>query len=191
VRTPIVRLYDTARQATDAANALRGRGFADHLINMVSGEGNAGSQEDIAKAIMAGWVLKHEAFVYATAVQQGKSLVSIRAPFATGRRCARIMDGFGPAESPVKPTREPLPQWDDAAPLSSALWWPVAVDSSAPFSATFGMATLAREAAPLSRLFCWTTKSRNPTPFSSMLGLPLLAKNPAPFSSMLGLRLLK
>lgn len=192
MRTPITRIYDTARQAMDAVSALKQRGFAEDAINLVSAtDGQASSLEEITKAIMAGWVLKDEAKVYAEGVQRGQSLVSVRAPFGSGVRAGWIMDRFGPAASPIKEYREPLPQWDDAAPLSSALNMPVLVNSSAPLSNTFGMATLSRNAAPLSSLFCMGTKSRNPTPLSSLLGLPLLANDPAPLSSILGLRLLK
>jgi hypothetical protein len=176
----------------DAVNALKQRGFAEESINLVSAtDVQANSLEEIIRSIMAGWVLKDEAKVYAEAVQRGQSLVSVRAPFGSGVRAGWIMDRFGPATSPIKEVREPLPQWDDAAPLSSALNMPVLVNSSAPLSNTFGMATLSRNAAPLSSLFCMGTKSRDPTPFSSLLGLPLLARDPAPLSSMLGLRLLK
>lgn len=190
MRTPITRLYDTAAQASDAVNALKKFGFNESLINVVPAASPQQSLDAVVASITAGFVLKADARIYAESVRQGKTLVSIRAPFANGVMATRILEKFRPVPSPIVRREEPGPGWDEAAPLSSALQLPVLAGGGEPFSETFGMATLARDPAPFSSLLGLKTLSRGAAPFSSLLGLPLLSKGASPFSSMLGLPLL-
>lgn len=81
-----------------------------------------------------------------------------------------------------------LPQWDEAAPLSSALSIPALYRSAAP-STSLGAPTLTSSHASFSRAFglplLLKSKTSRPAPelahfsLSSKLGLPLLTKSKA------------
>jgi hypothetical protein len=176
VDTAITRLFDTAQQATDAIAELRRYGFPADFINRV----NPGTHTDnaaLVSAIAAGCVLTADAKVFAQGVAKGKTLVSVIAPFGQSVTAINIFAQFGANSLPAELDDEIVPPdvgWDEATPLSSALWWPVIAGGAAPLSETFGAATT----------------SRNPAPLSSLFGLPLLSNKAAPFSSLLGLPLL-
>ncbi len=180
----ISRMYGTAADAQNAAEELREEGFDDvHVVTPPAGSDVPVSA--IAAQIAQGKVLLADAKIYAKGVAAGSSLVTVHAPFGTGKLATVIMDGHNPvASGMVVPEEEPV--WDEAAPLSSAMHWPTRVDDPTPASNVIGVPPLADP--------YWS--------FSKMLGLPLLADdkmpegrwgmkflsdNPAPLSSLLGL----
>lgn len=214
---PIVRAYETEAQARGAVSKLKDKGLAADRICVVTPQagGEDGSLDAIASAIMAGHVLRGQAKAYAEAVQAGRTLVVVRAPFGTGKRVTYLLDRFGPLDTGIQPTRRRAPAWDEAAPLSSALQIPpLARRRPAPFSALIGRPTLVRGRtfqAKYPELISpdWTFSarlglrllSRRSRPWASLrgksgpawtrsFGLPMLAANPAPLSSRLGMHLL-
>jgi hypothetical protein len=147
------------------------------------------SDDPVLSAIMAGYVLKAHARVYAQQVRQGCSLVSIQAPFGTGGIAEGLLDECGPVKSGVDTSDDSLPLWDDGAPFSSALSMPTLVDATAPFSRFWVLPTITRKGGTVtgslglpeisssdSYLFGTPSLSRSPSPLSSMLGLPTLLR---------------
>lgn len=186
---PITRLYDTHRQALDAVRELEANQFTRDEITVVAPPGTDGSPGDLVAAIAAGWILLAEARVYAESVRNGRTLVSVRAPFGTGVIAERVLDSFGPA-SPVIERDDSLPIWDDATPLSSALGLPVLLRNEDSFSAFWGLPLLTRKQAFFASTDSVRALSNASAWFSSKLGLPVLTRSDKFFSSLLGLPLL-
>ena len=121
--SPVTRLFATAQQATDAIRELKASGYSDSQINVV----HPGADADATvKAIMAGNVLKADAFQYAEHVKRGCTLVSVDAEFGRGAEARLLLEHFGTVDPGFEEKGYELgPLWDDAAPLSSALRWKV------------------------------------------------------------------
>jgi len=186
VNYPIVRMYETEQQATHAYNKLRAWGFTDEVTNLVAS--GVGSLPDILAAIMAGYVLRADAEIYAQGVHRGLALVSVRAPFGTGKYAAEILDRLDPVDSGVKEVINRGLIWDEDAPVSSALHLPTISHGAAPFSNFWGLGVpmyrrtlsgvlgipeLVDSESSLSRGMAHL--SDNPAPLSSLLHIPLLA----------------
>ena len=175
---PITRIYNNYQQAADAINELKEYGISDdliHLTTQANGHGQA-SAEAVTRSVMGGWIIKSDAEVYAQAVLNGQSLVTVRAPFGMGVDVAEILDAHWPAPSPVAEEEDRLPLWDEAAPLSSALGWKVRSDDPTPFSTYWHFPVLLKKPGTISSKLGLPELIDSPTPFSSMLGLPLLLK---------------
>ena len=184
---PIVRMYATEQQARDAVRRLKDEGFPEDTIFLVTPQ-SGGTTEAIAAAVMAGYVLRSHARVYAEGIQGGRSLVVVRAGFGLAQDAIDILDGFGPVDAGLRRSGEPSIGWDEAAPLSSAFRLPVLIRRSpTPVSRTFGMPPLSRgRTGWLSALFGELT--RHDYAFSAGFGLPLTSRNAAPLSSLFGLK---
>jgi hypothetical protein len=197
INYPIVRLYATAEQAKLALAALKRWGFEDELINVVTAAStppagapaSAASDDPVQSAIMAGYVLKAHAKVYAQEVRSGRTLISVRAPFGVGGIAEELLDDCGPVKSAVDTSDGSLPQWDDDAPFSSAIGMPTLVRATAPFSAFWVLPTVTRGGGTFfsgiglpevsssdSYLFGTPAVSRSAAPLSSMLGLPTILR---------------
>lgn len=188
MRDPIVRMYETEQQARNAARKLKDEGFPEDQIFLVTPQ-SGGTAEAIAAAIMAGFVLRSHAKVYAQGIQAGRSLVVVRAAFGYTQDAIDILDSFGPVDTGLRlPSRDSSIAWDEAAPISSAFRLPVLLrNSPAPLSRTFGMPPLSRgRTGWLAAMFGELTGPR--FAFSALLGMPLLSRNAAPLSSLFGLK---
>jgi hypothetical protein len=196
-------MFMSAGQARDAAAALRAAGFPEDRIHVVvpPTPGSETSADAVAAAVMAGYVLRSQARVYAEGIIAGRALVVVHAAFGRGVPAMQILDSFGPTDSGVEARSEPGRTWDEAAPLSSALALPVRSSNPAPLSTLLGLSPLGRSGPGGLGKLCrhdWTFSSklgmgllsRNATPLSSRLGLKVLRGAAAPLSSMLGLKLL-
>lgn len=211
--TPVVRVYGTEQQASQAVARLKEYGFAEEGILAVgpAPEGQADSAKAVSSAVRAGFVPQERAKHYADAVRQGQSLVAVRPPFGRGQVAIDILDSLGPVATGLERQGSRI-SWDVAAPLSSGLRAPALWRGQpTPFSRLTGGQILLRGrtfAAKYPELTRpeWTFSSRlglrllsrNQAPRSSLsgkaapswtrsLGLPLLASGPTPFSSSLGL----
>jgi hypothetical protein len=193
MRYAIVRMFASSEQAHAAARDLRADGFEDDTVFVVtpSTAGENASHETTTAVIMAAYVLRAHARVYAEGVQQGRSLVAVHAAFGLSQRAIDIMAAHDPVDSGLRLASEPGPGWDDAAPMSSALRMPPLLrNSPAPLSSMWGLPTLSRgRSGALSLLFGELTRST--WTFSGLFGMGLLSRNPAPLSSMLGLKTVK
>jgi hypothetical protein len=186
--TPIVRMYETQKKARDAAGKLRKGGFHDDsILLMTPPKGEAVAPGALEGAVTAGFVPANQASVYAEGLQNGRSLVAVRAPFGSGQVATNILESCGPVETGLERPAEPEIPWiDDAMPFSAAL--------------RFG-AIWSGQAAPFSRLLGIPTQSRartfedkypeltNPDwTFSSKIGFDLLSHKPSPASVLFGVK---
>ncbi len=204
--TPIVRIYETEQQASEAFGALRAAGFGEDLAFMVTPGSDEGSGPTgaLAAAILAGSRMRKDVEVYAEGLKQGRSLVVALAPFGHALEASTIMDRYSPVPTGLeRPVRQPSTMaWDEAAPLSSALRWrPLSAGRRpAPFSESIGIAPLSKGSGRSKTVLCstWTFSSllggmgllsTNPTPASSAFGLKTLQENPNPGRSSFGMPL--
>jgi hypothetical protein len=180
-------MYASAQQAADAAARLKSIGFTDDQISLVTPANSGSDPEAIIATIMAGYVLKSHAGVYAERVRGGASLVSVVAPFGMGGEATQILDSFDPIESGVPEARDTAKGWDDSAPISSALRIPTLVKGDPTFSGFWSMPVLARNGRTLCSLlgipeisgsgkttFGGGLLTDSALSLSSKLGLPLL-----------------
>jgi hypothetical protein len=191
---PIVRLYETERQARDAVKKLRKKGFPQNTIFLVTpGSGSeAGSGDALSAAIVVGKLLGSQAKAFAERVQRGRSLVVVRPPSAQSQLATDILKGCGPVDTDLQ-----LLEPNQPAPFSDYLGLPTLARgrSRLPETAANGR----EDAAPLSAaLNLAVLKRKRPAPFSDFLGFPTLSrgpgrlpvltrKMPAPLSGYLGL----
>jgi hypothetical protein len=181
---PIVRMYASEQDAGRAYARLQACGLAPALINLVT-PAKAGSEEAAVAAIAAGLVLKADAKVYAKGILRGNSLVSVSAPFGTGRTYEALLDEFHPVDSGLSEPDDG-PVWDDAAPFSSAFGLPVL---SAPSRYSFlGLPALSRSACTTSSALGLPELS---SPDFALFGTPQLSRNPAPFSGIFNLPVIR
>jgi hypothetical protein len=181
--TPVVRVYGTEQQASDAVARLKEYGFPEEGILTVSpvagGEADAG--EAVWSAARSGFVLQERARRYADAVRQGQSLVAVRPPFGRGQVAIDILDGLAPISTGFE-RHGPEILWDVAAPLSSGLRAPALWRGQpAPFSLLTGGEILVRGRTFAAR---YPELTRPDWTFSSRMGLPLLSRSQAPRSSL-------
>jgi hypothetical protein len=180
-------MYETEQQARSAVQKLKDDGFPEDQLFLVTPQ-SGGTAEAIAAAIMAGFVLRSHAKIYAEGIQRGRSLVVVRASFGHSQDAIDILESFGPVDSGLRLPREPAVAWDEAAPISSAFRIPVLLrNSPAPVSRMFGMPPLSRGRTTwLAAMF---GELGNPHfAFSSLFGLGLLSRNAAPLSSLFGMK---
>jgi hypothetical protein len=212
-------MYETEKQARDAVGKLRGEGFPKDTIFLLANpapKSDEETAEPLSMAIKAGFIPRQHLSVYNELLQQGRSLVAVRAPFGQARLATGILDSCGPVDTGIRPPERRSIAWEPGAPLSSALLLPpLSRHKPDAFSMSFGFPTLAsgpttraKLADPHMAVFGQPSMSRNPAPLSSIFhiktisgksgaswrssfGLRMLSDNPAPFSSWLGLHLLK
>jgi hypothetical protein len=205
----VSRIYDSPEKAQTAASELKKYSFAPEHINVVTPNGHdAGATES---ALTKGGISAARAKVYAEAVSDGKSVVTVLPTFGKAGKAAEILDTFGPVETHItdvpdtvergpKAPRGSASPTDSAAPLSSAAGWKVLADDPTPLSSKFGWRVLLDNPTPLSSWLGWrllsdtqtsrTTLSHDPAPLSNLLGWKLLSDNPAPLSSRAGWRII-
>jgi hypothetical protein len=212
-------MYETEKQARDAVGKLRAEGFPKNTVLRVSpaAESTEETVEPLSIAIQAGFLRPSDARIYTALLEQGRYMVSVRAPFGEARSATEIMDGFDPVDAGIPKPQKRSIAWEVGAPLSSALLLPIlsrhgpdAFSMSFGFPtltsgptprygslassdyALFGQPSLSRNPAPLSSLFNMPTLSGKSGPsWTSSLGFPMLSQSPAPLSSLLGMHLLR
>jgi len=182
----IVRMYATAAEAAAALAKLESCGLSreENRLNLVTAA-SAASADGLVGAITAGLVLKAHARIYAQGILSGRALVSLHAPFGTGRIYEDMLDALNPVDSGVREEPRP-PAWDDAAPFSSAFGWPVILQPS-PYQ-FMGLPAILRSGATTSS---WLGLGELADTDMAVFGAPTLSRNPAPFSAMLHLPVIK
>ncbi|WP_146256151.1 hypothetical protein [Aestuariivirga litoralis] len=184
----ITRMYANAATAAKAAEELREEGFAD--IFVVNPPGSADVPVSaIAAQIALGHVHLPEARIYAKGVAAGHALVTVHAPFGSGRLAETILASHGPVESGL-PQAEPDRIWDDAAPLSSAMMMPLLINDPDPMSKVLGIPAVTSGECSFSEKLGMPLLTNGELGDRGRLGLPFLSNNPTPLSSALGLPVL-
>lgn len=183
----ITRMFANAATAAKAADELREEGFDD--IHVVSATGSDVPLSAIAAQIALGRVYLADAKIYAKGVAAGHSLVTVHAPFGSGRVAEHILDQHGPIDSGL-PKEPDFHMWDEATPLSSTLAIPVLIDDPDPMSKVLGIPAVTGGNCSVSDMIGMPLLSDSAMGDRGRLGLPYLSSNPAPLSSALGLPLL-
>jgi hypothetical protein len=187
--TIITRLYEVEDKAVSAASALKNK-FGDNAIHLVSPTTAKGA--DIKASAVKSGIRASDAAAYAEKVKQGQSLVTVHAPWGTGREAIAILESHGGVDAGIG---EPdvhvgatggVALSNDATPFSDWLGWPVL----APFKVHIKLRS--NDASPFSDYFKWPVLSdKKPTaklvndaaPFSKALNLAVLSDRP-PFSTL-------
>ncbi len=203
---PIVRVYESERQARNAANRLKEEGFPPdefYLVTPLSGE-EVDPVATVSSALLAGRVLGKQAQRYAQFVEGGRSFVAVRPPFGYAQLAVNILAEQGPIETEPRPPQRSSMAWDEGAPFSSAFQLKtIQRNQPAPFSSLLGLGTISRSGRsffatllgeltdPHFALFGRSGLSPEPAPLSSLFGLKTLSLSQGPWSSSFGLPLLQ
>jgi hypothetical protein len=182
-------MYPTSQQANDARAKLLAWGAMSDEVNVVT-PGSASTDEGIMAAIMAGYVLKADAKIYAQGIRRGLSLVSVQAPFGTGRLVTYMLDAFHPVSSGLVEKQADALLWDEATPVSSALRLPLLAQAATPLSAFFLLPTLVRSGRTTCSALGLPELADSTSSISAAMGIPRLSHAAAPLSSLLKIPLL-
>ena len=220
---PIGRAFASEQDALESVESLKSRNFQEEDMSVITPamiEASDASmlsrdvEHDVDPAVKlaeliigvheASRVPESHALVYADAVQEGKTLLLITAPFGQAQLANVTLDKGKIVELGELPE---LPEhtWIQPAPLSALLNWPVLTHRRSWMSRTFpelkqsdSLPTkgilgglLSHNPAPLSSKLGMSVLKENPAPLSSKVGMSVLKDNPTPLSSKLGISVLK
>jgi hypothetical protein len=185
-------MYASVEQAQAVVSRLLDRGFSADLVTLVTASSkppanapaSAASDDPVLSSILACYVLKAHAVVYAERVRKGQALVVVRPEFSSGALAEGILDAGHPVDSGVVVDHERLPLWDDAAPLSSLFHIPPLVKGTAPLSAFFVLPVITRRGGTLCSALGLPELSSHD---SYIFGAPALSGSASPLSSALNL----
>jgi len=183
----ITRMYASPAAAAKAADALREEGYGDIFVVNPPPDGTPLSA--IAAQIAEGRVYLGDAKVYAKGVAAGHALVTVHAPFGSGKLAEVLLDQAGPVD-PGLPKAVDGPMWDDAAPLSSVMFMPVLLDDPDPVSKVLGIPAVTSGNCSVSGMIGMPLLTEGEMGDRGRLGIPFLSNNATPLSSMLGLPVL-
>lgn len=205
---PVGQSYGSEQDAIDAVDSLKANSFEEEDISIITpamiesanpwmlnkGEKDGvDSTEMLAQVIMSvhesSDVPSGHAMVYADAVQEGRTVVLITAPFGKALKATDTLKTGKQIEIGAMPEIE-YHTWLQPAPLSALLNMKVISHRRSWMSRTFNELT-EPDYLPTKGLMGGLL-SDNPTPLSSKIGLKPLSEetNPAPLSSKLGWSLL-
>ncbi|MEE4184405.1 MAG: hypothetical protein V2J12_01420 [Gammaproteobacteria bacterium] len=182
--TPSIRVYATAEQAQAAVAELVQEGFSQDSIRVL--QAMPGQESDLVEAsVYQGFLDESQAKSWVKSLQDGQTIVSVKAPLYKGQLAEDVLDDHGPLTTGI-----PDAGRSGAAPMSDWLGMPAVINRPSKtrligsiHNQSFGFKLLSSNPAPLSSLFGMkllsssrsnTTLSRNPAPLSSKLGMPLL-----------------
>jgi hypothetical protein len=164
---PIVRIFASAGKAAEAVSSLKDWGFTSDQITCVS----AATADEATKDLMAAYVLKARAQVYAQEIAKGMTAVVVAAPMGTGGAAVFLLNEAGPVS-----TRDPLEElkrgfmWDEAAPFSSTFRLPLI----SKFRPLGGIPAISKKQD--TTFGCFLPELADPTPTTEKLGLPMLKR---------------
>ena len=189
----IHRMYATADVAAVVVKDLMANGFDGdevHVVGHGDFEPGKNSSDEVVTAITKGNVLRADAVILAEGIQKGGTLVTVHAVFGAAVKALDILDSHGPVSSGLPSRRHPAPTWDEAAPLSSAIMMPVALDDPTIFATYSGLPTLLDSDCSASACVGMPLLNDSKFSLSAMFGMPLLSNNSTPLSSMFKIPLL-
>ena len=191
--TLIVRMYETEESARAALDNLTAAGFLADEVLLLNSPDAAAAEAAIQDGLLRAGSLAEACW---TGLQNGRSIVSVKAQFGRAQIATAALQACGPVDTDLIPEYVSVP----AAPFSMLMGMPVLTDSRSDsglarsdftLSGLFGMRLLSHNATPLSSLFRIRTISGSRGPRKRSFGLPLLSGNSAPLSSMFRIPTLK
>lgn len=190
----INRLYSSLERANEAAHALKTHRF-DRFdeVYVVTGRDASGAElstDQIIAELLKALVLKAHAKIYAEGIKNGGTLVAVHAYFGTAVSATNVLDSFGPIPSGVEEVSDRLPEWDEAAPMSSVLHMPTLVSANDSFSEFWSLPILLKRGATTFSALGLPEVTQSKGPFAGTFPLQLLARSGPILSSLLGLPLL-
>ncbi len=191
--TPTVRMFASEEAAQRAASNLKANGFSDVLTLLPPAVG-APADAAVQGGVDQGQIPRNAIAVCVDALQRGRSLVAVAAPFGQALDAIGIMADAGAIETDAIPE----PVYRNPSPLSDLLMWPTLakfepmsdlLSSSWTFSSRFGMPLLSKNQRGANSSFGIKTLSA-PKRKTSSFGIPLLSKNQRGANSFFGIKTL-
>lgn len=182
--TASVRVYASAEQASAAVAELVDEGFDQLSIRALSA--SPGQESNLLEShVSEGFVDGAQSSLWLQMLQEGRTIVSVKAPLYKGQLAEDILDNHAPLKAGVPDSAQ-----SGGTPMSDWLGMPAVINRPSKtrligsiHNQSFGINLLSSNPAPLSSLFGMkllsqgkssTTLSSNPAPLSSKLGMPLL-----------------
>ncbi|MBB4212195.1 hypothetical protein EV659_109148 [Rhodothalassium salexigens DSM 2132] len=176
VTTAKVRMYRTESEAQTAVTNLKQAGFTD--VKHFAGPKLSGKEEKtVHEAIEDGFLPNARPLLFQQMLEQGRSLVGVRALFGQAAKVAKILDAAGPVDTELLPTGAN----PDPTPLSTFLGMPVLWHyktrtevTDKPISSMLGLPLLAPRKPGWDKSFGMPVLTDKKTPLSSALGMNML-----------------
>jgi hypothetical protein len=189
--TTVARLYPSYGGALEAYNDINSHGFHRDEIDLISRDANTQESEikDLDAEISRAGIPADKVAAYAAAIDEGKSLLVVRAAFGAAKKAIRLADEGASETDPLNAefyvSTFATSSVQDASDishfsLSAYLGIPLLISDATPFSRFWNLPVLLRDAAPFSSFFSWPTLSHGFT-----FGEPKLINNGAAFSDEL------
>lgn len=208
--TPYLRIYATEAGARAVDTRLKEDGFEQRSLLLASAlQGK--EEEAVHEAIRQERLPKRNLMIAIRSLREGRSLVTVRAPYKRGRRALEIMETDDAVESdllrryahadpsplsdmmrmPTLARFEPMTgllpsRWS----LSGKFGWPLLTHNPAPLSSKVGMKVLSEPRKERTSSFGLSLLSRNPAPLSSLFAMPTLSRSKGPRRTSFGMPLL-
>ena len=181
------RLYANAEDAAASTGALLAAGFREGDFEIVKADAKGWISKE---TLMAKEVTKPHAAAYAEALRAGKILLLVNPLLGYAEAAEKVLAAPRGTENATATVGFEGTTWDEATPISSALFLPVLSKDPTPFGTFWNVPTLLKNYWFFSDIFGGKLLSRKPAPFSDRLGWKTLLKDPAPLSSLLKMKVL-
>jgi len=181
------RLYATAKDAEAAAGALIEAGFRAGDFEIVTADAKGWISKE---TLMGKEVSKTNAAAYAEALRAGRILLLVNPLLGYAEAAEKVLAAPRGTENATATVGFEGTTWDEATPISSALFLPVLSKNPTPFGTFWNVPTLLKNYWFFSDIFGGKLLSRKPSPLSDSLGWKTLLTDPAPFSSLLKMKVL-
>jgi hypothetical protein len=171
--TTVARIYQSYGAALEASNEIHSRGFRSDEIDVISKAVNTQDSQitDLTAEISRAGIPTDKVGAYAAAIDEGKSLLVVRAAWGSAKKALKIVGDHGPSEG------DPLND-DFYVPTFTFASTEVSEDVSRfPFSAYFKIPLLLKDATPLSRSWGIPVLLPDTWTFSSFFSWPMLSNS--------------
>jgi len=189
--TLITRFYEAYGDALSAVNELKRNKFGNavQLISLAPNDA-AESGETLEDRILRAGVPPADVAAFAAAVQQGHSLIVVKAVMGVALKATTILNAHKPIKDAVESKDYYASTVQQGTPLSSVLGWPVLLRDPTPFATFWNMPSLVKSSTPLSNFFSIPSLWRQPSSETTLFGFPKLLRSKQTLSSWYNLPLL-
>lgn len=215
--TLFVRVYANAKKARDAAKKLKAEGLSDGQALILAPNAGLDVGAEVAAAVKGGRLSKAHAAIASQSLQEGRTVLSVDAPYGGGFLVTEIMDSFEPVAIDAAAAHNSMPRrfsemfnmptiWNGKSVFANVFGGELISSNCFIFPSVFGLGLLSNEPTPLSkrlgmRVLLERKKDWNlsfgqpilkatPKDWKQSFGQPLLSDDPTPLSSRLGMRVL-